>query len=87
MPEKILTVVRVGSTAVYELVRTQKRPSVVLRSADHSGERITIISSAIPTLVQALRQIHEVFVVQSSLAREGGKQTQEARWAKEGGIS
>ncbi len=79
MPEKILTVIRVGSTAVYELVRTQKRPSVVLRSVDHSGERITIISSAIPTLVQALRQIHEVFVDPSSLEREGCKQTYEAK--------
>jgi predicted membrane channel-forming protein YqfA (hemolysin III family) len=76
MPEKILTVVRVGSTAVYELVQTQKRPSVVLRSADHSGERITIVSSAIPTLVQALREIHEV-LVPSSPAREGYARTQE----------
>jgi len=69
MPEKILAVVRVGSTAVYELVQTQKRPSIVLRSADHSAERITIISSAIPTLVQALRQIHEVLVPRQPSAR------------------
>ena len=62
MHEKLITVVRVGSTPVYELVQTEQRPSVVLRSTDHSAERITIISSAIPTLVQALRQIHKVLV-------------------------
>ncbi len=78
MPEKILTVVRVGSTAVYELVQTQRRPSVVLRSADHSGERITIISSAIPPLLQALRQVQEV-LAPDGLPSEGCEQTQEVR--------
>lgn len=73
MSERTITVVHVGSTPVYELVQTQKRPSVVLRSVDRSGERITIINSAIPALVQALRQIHEVIVPNSSNPSNGVK--------------
>jgi hypothetical protein len=53
MPERI-EVIHAGSRPVYEIVKSVDGLTITIRLAQHPEQKIDLISSVIPTLIQIL---------------------------------
>ena len=59
MPETLVTTISAGSHPIYDILVTEKG-SIRIRHCEDHGKHVDLISSVIPDLTEALRQVRKI---------------------------